>query len=59
MKDYPEEWRVSIASKKGSKGKKQVEARTSKKSSSLETNTIEETDWSKELGGSATVRNPR
>ena len=39
MKDWPEEWRVPIVSKKGSKGKEQEEVGPSHKSNSLAANT--------------------
>jgi hypothetical protein len=59
MKDWPEEWKVPIVSKKGSKGKKQAEVGTSKKTNSPTTNTRKETEPTKETGGSTTVRKPR
>jgi hypothetical protein len=48
MKDWPEEWKVTIVSKKVSKGKQQVEASTSHKSINPATNTIKETKHVKE-----------
>jgi hypothetical protein len=44
MKDWPEEWKVPVVSKKVSKGKKQAEVGTSQKSNSPTMNTRKETE---------------
>jgi hypothetical protein len=58
MKDWPEEWKVPVVSKKGSKGKQQVEVGTSKKTNSPTTNMRKVAEHAKDTGGSMTVRKP-
>jgi hypothetical protein len=57
MKDWPDEWKVPVTSKKETKGKKIVEVGTSQKSNSPTTNTRKVAEHTKETGGSMTVEN--